>query len=350
MDHAGFPVMRQLTFVKPRVLEWHEVPAPRLQGPREAIVAPVAATTCDLDRSLIKGRAPYGGPIALGHEFVARVVEVGDAVRGLVPGDVAAVPAQISCGECDRCRSGGTAFCRSVAPNSMYGLGAVTGDWGGAFSDLVRVPFADAMLVRLPPGVAAESVAAASDNLTNAYEVVVPELERSPGASVAIAGVGATGLYAVQMARACGAGRVDYLDHDRARLALATKLGAEPIEIGRDARRSSLEREYEIAVDARGEADDLAVLLRSLAPRGVCKSVSMYFRETPLPLLEMMLRGVRFEPTPTNVRAHLGEVLALVRAQRIAPEEVTSEVLSWEALPEVLAEPPMKPVFVRTGH
>src|SRR5215470_9290183 len=59
--------MRQLTFVKPKVLEWHDVLAPRLDGPRQAVVAPVAATTCDLDRSIMKGRAPFGGPIALGH-------------------------------------------------------------------------------------------------------------------------------------------------------------------------------------------------------------------------------------------------------------------------------------------
>src|SRR3990172_750143 len=150
--------MRQLTFVHKGVLEWHEVPDPGLEGSRQAIVAPVVATTCDLDRSIIKGRAPYDGPIALGHEFVAAVIDVGDGVHSVVPGDVVAVPAQISCGECDRCRTGGTAFCRSVPPTSLYGLGAVTGDWGGGFSDLVRVPFADAMLVRLPKGVAPESV------------------------------------------------------------------------------------------------------------------------------------------------------------------------------------------------
>jgi len=339
--------MRQLTFVKPKVLEWHDVPAPGLDGPRQAIVAPVAATTCDLDRSLIKGRAPYEGPIALGHEFVARVVDVGDAVRGVVPGDTVAVPAQISCGECNRCRSGSTAFCRTVTPNSMYGLGAVTGGWGGAFSDLVRVPFADGMLVRLPDGVSPPSVAAASDNLTNAYEAVVPHLARDPGASVLIAGVGGTGFYAVLMAKAMGAGHVDYLDHDRERLALAARLGAGAIEVRRGTAMGSLDLQYEIAVDARGEPEELALLLRSLVPRGVCTTMSLYFRETPLPLLQMVLRGVRLEATPTNIRTFLPEVLSLVRTGRIAPERVTTEVLSWETLPEALVEPSMKPVFVR---
>ena len=51
------------------------------------------------------------------------------------------------------------------------------------------------------------------------------------------------------MAKAMGAGRIDYLDHDRARLALAAKLGANTIEVGRDKSKASLELQYEIAVD-----------------------------------------------------------------------------------------------------
>jgi alcohol dehydrogenase len=340
--------MRQLTYVKPGRLEWQEAPEPRLETPRQAIVVPVAATVCDLDRSIIKGRAPFfGASIPLGHEFIARVIEVGDAVASLVPGDLVAVPAQISCGECDQCRTGGTAFCRAVPENSMYGLGPRAGGWGGGFSDRVRVPYAEGMLVRLPEEVAPATVAAAGDNLTNAYEALVPHLRRRAGASVLIAGVGATGFYSIQMARAAGASRIDYVDHDPTRLKRASGLGATPIEVGRDQPRRALEHRYEIGVDARGVPEDLALVLRSLVPRGVCTSVAMYFEEVPLPLLEMQLRGIRFQPTPTNVRAHLGEVLDLVRTGRVAPELVTTETLDWEMAPEALSEPSMKPVFVR---
>jgi threonine dehydrogenase-like Zn-dependent dehydrogenase len=339
--------MRELTFLQPGVLRWREAPQPRVRGPGEAVVAPVAATTCDLDRSIIKGRAPFAGPIALGHEFVAVVVDAADDVERFAAGDVVAVSAQISCGRCDRCRAGGTAFCRAVAPNSMYGLGPSAGDWGGGFSDFVRVPYADAMLARMPRGVDPVRVAAAGDNLTNAFEAVVPHLRRTPGARVLIAGVASTGLYAVQLARAASAGAVDYLDHDARRLELAARLGARPIELSRGRAKPLLAREYDIAVDARGDAEDLVLLLRSLVPRGICTSVSMYFRDSPLPLLEMMLHGVRLELTPTNVGAHLQDVLDLVGHGDIAPDEVTTDVLGWEELPRALADPSMKPVFVR---
>jgi threonine dehydrogenase-like Zn-dependent dehydrogenase len=78
--------MRSLWFLGPGKLEWRDVPEPSLAGPAEALIRPVAAATCDIDRLLIAGRPPYrpdsvfAAPFAVGHEGVGRVVEVGDAV------------------------------------------------------------------------------------------------------------------------------------------------------------------------------------------------------------------------------------------------------------------------------
>ena len=106
--------MRALTRTEPGRLEWTSAPDPKLQGPGEAIVRPVAVTLCDIDRPMVDGRFPVPGSIHLGHEFVAEVTEVGDAVRSVRPGDRVCVPFQISCGRCDRCRAGLTAHCRAV--------------------------------------------------------------------------------------------------------------------------------------------------------------------------------------------------------------------------------------------
>src|SRR6476620_10909741 len=73
--------MQQLTFVGTRRLEWREVPDPVLGTPDAALVRPVAVATCDLDAGIVSGNAPLPGPFAFGHEFVADVVAVGDAVR-----------------------------------------------------------------------------------------------------------------------------------------------------------------------------------------------------------------------------------------------------------------------------
>lgn len=336
--------MRQLIFVKAGVVEWQEAPEPRLQGPGEALVRPVAVTACDLDVALLRGRAPFSGPFPLGHEFVGEIVELGDAVTGFRRGQRVVVTFQICCGECDRCRTGLTGSCRAAPPGAMYGLRPLGGDWGGAFADLVRVPFAQAMLVPLPAGVAPRTVASASDNLADAWRAVGPPLAASPGADVLIVGSHSSiPLYAVAIARACGAGRVDFIASDPDALGLAGKLGAnvrpEPIP-----RRAG---SYPITVDASFDPAGLACALRSLEPEGVCTSTSIYFEDVALPLLSMYTRGVRFITGRVNSRATLPRVLELVETGRLRPEAVTTEVLPWDDAARVLSAPSMKPVFVR---
>ena len=67
-----------------RDLEWRDVPEPALESAGQALVRPLAVALCDLDQPIIRGQAPIPGPIALGHECVAEVVEVGDEVSGRV--------------------------------------------------------------------------------------------------------------------------------------------------------------------------------------------------------------------------------------------------------------------------
>lgn len=91
--------MRQLTLVDDGKAVWTDVQAPVLAGPGAAIVRPVAVAVCDFDRALVSGRytaLPY--PIALGHEIVAEVVEVGTDVRTIAPGMSVILPLHISCG------------------------------------------------------------------------------------------------------------------------------------------------------------------------------------------------------------------------------------------------------------
>ena len=114
---------------------------------------PLAVATCDLDRALVLGAIPYQGPFAFGHEGVAEVVEVGDGVESVEPGDAGQRPVP------DLLRRvrplpprAQTGNCESVPRMSMYGL-PLGPDYGGFLSDAVRVPYADAMLVPVPDGV-----------------------------------------------------------------------------------------------------------------------------------------------------------------------------------------------------
>jgi threonine dehydrogenase-like Zn-dependent dehydrogenase len=337
--------MRQLTMSEERAVEWRDVSEPELEGPREALVRPVAVALCDLDQPILRGEAPFAGPIALGHEFVAEVVSAGDET-GLEVGQRVVVPFQISCGRCGRCRRGQTGDCEAVPPYSSYGFGVFGGAWGGGLSDLVRVPFADFMPVPLPAEVAPATAASVSDNLPDAWRAVAPALESHPGGRVLIMGgfAQSIGLYAVEIALALGADSVSYVDQDPARLQVAEELGAELIE-GPPPQRLG---PYPITVNASTERAALVCALRSTEPGGTCTSVGIMFEpETPLPLLEMYTTGLHFHTGRCHARRDIPRILELIAAGRLRPERVTSNVADWEDAPEAVQAPERKLVIER---
>jgi threonine dehydrogenase-like Zn-dependent dehydrogenase len=337
--------VEQLTVVEPGKLELLDVPEPALEAPDEAIVRPVTVATCDLDSRMISGEAPFPAPIALGHECVAEVVEVGDGVGSFARGDRVSVPFQISCGSCSKCLAGLTANCERVPMMSMYGFGAAGGSWGGALSDLLRVPFADHMLVSLPAGLDPAAVASVSDNVSDAWRAVGPYLEDGKGSVLVVGGEAESiGLYAAGLAVALGGEQVDYLDRDDDQLERAARLGATPIEGGFEERRGP----YEITVDASGDPAGLAHALRATAPDGVCTSVAIYFEPgTTLPLLEMYTRCVTFHTGRCHARPAMPKVLELVSNGSFSPEIVTSAVIPWPDAAEGLLAVRGKRVVVR---
>jgi alcohol dehydrogenase len=336
--------------VAPGELEWREVPEPRLTDPGQAIVEPLVVATCDLDAPMIAGETPYRGPIAVGHECIARVLEVGAAVRTVRPGDRVVVPFQVSCGACAPCRRGHTGICAAVPPLAMYGFGRAGGDYGGAIADRLSVRFADAMLVPLPAALDARHLASLADNLPDAYRAVAGPLAARPGASVLVVGgqCVSIGLYAVMLARALGAGRVVYLDPDGARCERAAALGAEAVCAPYPERAAD---RHAIAVDASADPRGLACAVRSLAPEGVCTSAGGYFTEaTPVPLRELYLGGGALVTGRCHARPAIEPLIALAVAGAIDPAPVTATVAPLGDAAEVLAAGRReKQVFVRAG-
>ena len=326
--------MRQLTFTTANRLEWREVEPPALQTDQQALVRPVAVATCDLDLAFIRGRVPVGREFAFGHEGVAEVLEVGDSVRHAKPGDLVSVPFQISCGSCARCEKGQTGNCESVDFLSTYGL-PLGPDNGGLLSDVVRVPYADAMLVGVPEGVPPAAVASLSDNIPDAWRTVAPQLEEYPGARVLIcAGAGSIAIYAAGIALALGASGVDFAGGRPDERELAERLGATLAEEEFPERLGP----YPITVDASVDRAGLHCALRSTDADGICTSIGIYFEpETPVPLLEMYTRGIRFHTGRVHARPAMEPILELVRSGRFRPDEVTREQARWDDAAEAVA-------------
>jgi threonine dehydrogenase-like Zn-dependent dehydrogenase len=278
--------MQQLTYTGPQSLEWREAPEPKLSSDRAALVRPRTVATCDLDQLIIQGSSPFSPPLAIGHECVAEVLEVGDGVSTLQPGELVSVPFQISCGECSACRRGRTSNCTEVAFMSTYGFGPAVERWGGFLSDTVCVPYAEHMLVKLPAGLDPATVASA------------------------------------------------YVDESADRRATAQAVGAEtlaeiPKRLG----------PFPITVDASADPEGLALALRSTAPDGICTSCAIYFGEQPtMPLLEMYTKGITFKTGRANARPAIPHVLALAATDELHLQRVTTRVVGWGEAADALLE------------
>ncbi len=232
---------------------------------------------------------------------------------------------------------------------SMYGMAPLAGmDGGGFMSDLVLVPFADAMLVRVPAEIDPVSIASLSDNIPDGWRGVGPyraelasldEVDRR----VLVVGRLSIGLYAAAFGLAYGA-QVDYVDTDERRLAMAEKLGA---RVHDRAKPDKSWDPYPVTVHTSMDPSVLAATLRATWPDGVCTDTGIYFTDgVELPLLPMYTRGVRFVTGRVNARAVIPDILELLTAScDLSP--AVDRVASWDEAPSVWPTMTGKTVFTR---
>jgi threonine dehydrogenase-like Zn-dependent dehydrogenase len=292
--------MQHAVFIAPGKLEWRETIAPALQSPGEAIVRPIVVGRCDLDMLYVTGRMPLTSGEPIGHEIIAEIVELSSDVTRFHIGQRVIVAAQISCGECRRCRSGHTGRCEAVPFGASYGMGRI-GNYGGGLADLLRVPYANAMLVPIPANVDPLSMIGLADMATDAWRAVGPALAERPGATVLVLG-GATpviGVYAAGMAVSLGASVVDYVDGDAHRRERAVSYGAQS-HAHLDA--CALQN-YDIVVDASGSASQLLAALKRIAPEATVTCVSPALVGPEFPMLELYIKGMTFKVSRPNCRA-----------------------------------------------
>jgi threonine dehydrogenase-like Zn-dependent dehydrogenase len=310
-----------------------------------ALQAGIALRAIDPVVACICGSVPFKGPFAIGHECVAEVVAVGEAVRQVRVGQTVVVPWAVSCGSCPPCRRGLTSKCATTTTRTLaaFGFGPAAGGWGGMVADELRVPFADHMLVPVPSGVDPMRVAAAGDNLADAWRSVVPPLRDRPGASVLVIGGGAKsiGLYAAGLAVAHEAGVVDYVDRDAERRRNAEGFGAR-------ARAAPTTTRYDVVVEASSRARGLRRAIRALNPGGVCTAVGYYFASgTRVPLMRMYATDATLRLGVAHARAILPELLAFVERTGFAAEGVTTLRADWDDAPRAYAARATKVVLQR---
>ena len=200
-----------------------EVPVPEVK-PGWALVKVKVVQMAVVDAGLIQGMPHLhqshikkifseGKPVQLGHEFCGEVVEIGEGVATLKPGDRVGTTSYSPCGTCRMCREGKRCLTPLVIGSQIP----------GAYSEYMVVP--EIGLIKIPDG-PTDNAAAAFQPLSAAV-AHVRSAEINMGDSVVVMGQGAMGLGVLQMAKFSGAGLLIAVDIRPETLALAHEYGAD---------------------------------------------------------------------------------------------------------------------------
>lgn len=300
-------------------IELCDRPVPRLQNPTDAIVRVTLSTICTSDLHIMHGAVPRAVPeTVLGHEFVGVVVETGEAVTSLRPGDRVAANCVTFCGDCWFCRRGYVNNCEKGG----WELGCRI---DGCQAEYVRVPFADTGLNRIPENLSDRAALLTGDILSSGY--FGAELcDIRPGDAVAVIGAGPVGICAMQCARLFGAGCVIALDLDPARLELAKRHHAADacinpsLEDPQDVvNRLTSGRGADAVIEAAGGENTFTLAWQIARPNAVVALVAMYEQPQPLPLERMYGKNLIFKTGGVDSR-HCDTLLSLLASGRLDTE------------------------------
>jgi L-iditol 2-dehydrogenase len=207
-----------------RVLD-KPVPTP---GPGEVLVKVAMCGTCGTDLKIqthpFPAQPPFG-EFTPGHEWTGTVVQLGEGVDELQPGDRVAIEAHKGCGRCDNCLLGMYTACLNYGNHAKgHRTSGLTA--GGGFAEYV-VHHVNA-LYKMPDNIAWEDAVLVTTAGTGLYGLDVAG-GFVAGQSVAIIGPGPVGLMTVQLCKALGAAPVILVGTRAARLQLGEQLGADVV-------------------------------------------------------------------------------------------------------------------------
>jgi alcohol dehydrogenase len=299
--------MKAVVLREPGKVTVDEVADPAILEAGDAIVSVRATAICGADLFPFHGLTPgFELGTILGHEFAGEVVEVGEEVASIQPGDRVVNASMISDGTCPSCRAGRVTQCEG---RSLFGYSGVYPRLDGGQAELVRVPHADRALQKLPDAVSDEAAVFLADILPTGQAAVV-RAGVADGDVVVVVGCGPVGLMAILCARGI-AGRVLAVDGVPVRRELAELLGAEAVApaAAADVVASATNGlGADVVIEAAGSPGGLDASLRLARGRGVVSVVGAHF-EPDYPLdnalmfeRELTLRFSIGDPTADGPR------------------------------------------------
>ena len=248
-----------------------EEAATPVTGPGEVMVRIRAGGICGSDLHYYQdggfGAVRIREPMILGHEIAGEVVEIGEGVTRVRPGDRLAVDPSRACGQCRYCLGGKPRHCLDMR---FYGSAMRFPHVQGGFRELLVCT--EAQAVPVPPDMKLEHAAFAEPLAVclHALNQAGPVM----GRNVLVTGTGPIGALSILAARHGGAREVVATDLADAPLAIARRIGADlAVNVRSDPTgldRFAADKGYfDVVIEASGSAAALSSALAVTRPGGV---------------------------------------------------------------------------------
>ena len=211
----------------------------QLEGPRagEVLVELKATGICHTDEFTLSGADPEGlFPAILGHEGAGIVVEVGDGVKSVKPGDHVIPLYTPECRECDFCLNPKTNLCQKIRATQGQGLmpdGTSRFSLNGkklfhymgtsTFANYTVLP--EIAVAKVREDAPFDKICYIGCGVTTGIGAVIFTAKVEPGANVVVFGLGGIGLNVIQGARMVGADMIVGVDINPDKRAMAEKFG-----------------------------------------------------------------------------------------------------------------------------
>ncbi|KAF2150038.1 putative alcohol dehydrogenase [Myriangium duriaei CBS 260.36] len=310
--------MKAVVFKGTQHVELEDRPVPQIKEPGDIIIKVEYTALCGSELHVYRGHQPSGTGFIMGHEFTGRVHEVGSSITTFKKGDIVVSPFTTSCGECFYCKRGFSSRCKS---SLLFGSAVLD----GGQAEYVRVPFAEATVMKAPEGIREEALVLMADIFPTGYFAAANAFsqltrEEIQDSTVVLLGCGPVALCALLNILDYKPAHLLAVDSITSRLDLAKSLGAEPhnFQTGRkelDARVAELTdgRGADVVIEVVGLTPALQLGFELLRPWGVISSVGVHNDKIPWTGNQAYGKNLRIQMGRCPVRSIFPQALESLR-------------------------------------
>ncbi len=244
----------------------------------EVLIRVTHVGICGTDLKIFDGSIPYikegtlQYPHTPGHEWVGIIEVVGKEVDPSIRiGDRVTGKCHIGCGNCEDCTNGRENVCQKRIRVGILGA-------DGSFSNYMAFP--SRAVYKIPDSISNEQ-AVLIEPLTVA-SFALDKLEKVPGATVIVFGLGPIGLLVSEVASAMGAAKVIGVDMNNKRMETGLEMGCDVVfnaqdpELSAKLKEATYEKGPDIIVEASGIESVLSLSLALIRPGGQLSLIGIY--------------------------------------------------------------------------